>query len=238
MSRCAIPLLAALLFSASTGAAPVPAQPKPDDSVSSSATKLLQYRKIQKELKMTAEQRVVIYDELADIDEEYDKKTDQLARMPNPPEEAFEKLEKERQKATEKVLTKVAEKNLTAVQRGRLRQLDWRLRGAAAFTDPQVEKKLQLTDAQKKKASDIAEQLAGEVNRYIENQGDDGDDKRKADLFSFRKERLKEMLDTLTADQKTTWTDMLGEAPTGFVVDDLWLKVEQDADASPIIIGK
>ena len=179
MSRRAIPLVFAFALCSfflfprhwvmsDCDAAPVPAGPKPDDSVSPTAVKLLQHRRIQKELKMSAEDRVVIFDGLADIDEEFEEKAEALAKKPDAPEEEYEKLDKERQKATDKLLEGVTGK-LTAVQRGRLQQLDWRLRGPAAFADSQVEKKLQLTDAQKKKVAEAAERMKGELNRAIRN---------------------------------------------------------------------
>jgi hypothetical protein len=239
MSRRTIPLVfAALLLSGPLGAAPVPAGgPKPDDSVSPTAVKLLQHRKIQKELKMTAEQRVVIFDGLADLDEEHEKKLDELAKKPDAADADYEKLDKELEKATDKLLASVAN-DLTAAQRARLRQLDWRLRGPAAFADPQVEKKLQLTDTQKKKAADAAERMKTELNRYVNAETDD-EAKQKAALLEFRKARLKEMEDMLTADQKTSWTTMLGTAPTGFVVDDFWLKIELDVGPTVVPgIGK
>lgn len=250
MSRRAIPLLFALTLCATCwafprhwvmsecAAAPVPPQPKADDSLSPSAVLLLQHRKVQKELKMTAEQRVAVSDGLADIDEDHEKKIAALDGKPDAPEEAYDKLNKERQKASEKLLADTA-KSLTAAQRARLQQFDWRLRGAAAFTDPRVEKKLQLTDAQKKKAADVAERMKRALSRYLDGEGDEDDAKRKAELFDFRKARLKEMESVLTADQKTAWGTMLGTAPSGFVVDELWLKIEDEADLNlPPGIGK
>ena len=72
MFRRMILLVPALvLLIAQSDAAPTPTQPKPDDSVSNTAIKLLKNRKIQKELKMSAEQRVAIFDGLADIEEDY-----------------------------------------------------------------------------------------------------------------------------------------------------------------------
>jgi hypothetical protein len=217
-------------------AAPVPAEPKADDSVSPSATLLLQHRKIQKELKMTADQRIVIVDGLADIEEEYDKKMEALARKPETTDEEYEKLDQERQKGTEKFLAGAAT-NLTAAQRARLRQLDLWVRGPAAFTDPQVEKKLLLTDAQKKKATEAVERTKEELKRYFDGLGNENDDMRKKTLFEFRKARLKELENALTNDQKTAWAALLGDAPSGFVVDELWLKIEEDAE-SVIVPGK
>ncbi len=240
MSRRAIPFLVVVLSScwampehAWNGracAAPVPPTPKADDSVPASASRLLQHRKVQKELKLSAEQRIRIVDELADLDDEHEKKINELVRMPNFNEEEFDKLSKEYQKKTDKVLAETAAKALTAPQRGRLRQLDLWVRGPTAFADPAVAKALALTDAQKKKAVEVAEQMKEEIERFIDGAGDDNDDKRKARLFEFRKTQLKELEATLTADQKTTWGTLLGPAPTGFAVDELWLKIEEEMD--------
>lgn len=231
MFRRTIPVFAAaLLLSVPLAAAPVPATPKPDDAVSAPASRLLQYRKVQKELKMSAEQRIVVLDGLDDLDEDYNKKIIELARGPNTTEMDYDKLDKERQKQLDKLLADAVTKTLTAGQRGRLRELDCWVRGPAAFTDPHVEKTLQLTDAQKKKAADVVEQLKGEVARYVSGEGEEEDAKRKADLFKFRKDRLKEMESALTADQKTAWTSMRGAAPTGFVVEELWLQIEEELE--------
>lgn len=239
MSRRAIPLsVVAVLFACPLFAAPVPPAPKQDDSVSPSAVKLLQHRKVQKELKMTAEQRIVIFDGLADLEEDYEKKITELSRMPNAAEEQYDKLEKDHRKAIDKLLGDSATKSLNANQRKRLHQLDWRLRGVAAFADPKVEKLLQLTEAQKKKSAEFVERQNGAVDSYIDGNGNDDEAKRRADLFAARAEFLKQMEATLTADQKTAWTALLGEAPTGFAVDDLWLKIEEETDQLVPGIGK
>ncbi len=240
MSRRAISLSAvAILFAIPLLAAPVPPSPKPDDSVSPSAIQLLQHRKVQKELKMTAEQRIGILDGLADLDEEYEKKLDALSRQPNAAEEQYDKLDKENRKAVDKLLGETAMKSLSAPQRKRLGQLDWRIRGVGAFADQKVEKLLQLTDAQKKKAAELVERQKGAANSYFDNLGNEDDAKRKTDLFASRKDFLKQMEDALTADQKTGWAALLGDAATGFAIDDLWLRIEEDADLLlPGAIGK
>src|SRR5688500_15223872 len=150
MSRRAIPLAAvAVLFASPLFAAPVPPPPRADDSVSPTAVKLLQHRKVQKELKLTAEQRIVILDGLGDLEEEYLKKLEVVSRMPNLPDDTLDTLDKEHRKSIDKMLADAAVKSHNANQRKRLHQLDWRTREAAAFTDPTVEKVLQLTHAQK-----------------------------------------------------------------------------------------
>ncbi|MBM3980649.1 MAG: hypothetical protein FJ304_10250 [Planctomycetes bacterium] len=230
MPRRAIPSLVLVLAAGQLVAAPVPPQPKPDDTVPDSAVRLVERRKIQKELKMTGDQRIAIVDGLADVEEAFEKKFNELGNNPNATDEMFAALDRAQRKAIDDVLANAVAKGLTAAQRGRLCQLDWRVRGAEAFSDPGVAKKLQLTDAQKKKAADASEHIRGEVNRYLQGEGNDDESKRRASLFAIRKERLKELEGALTDDQKTAWATLLGPAPTGFDVDDLWLRTEEDKE--------
>jgi hypothetical protein len=236
MSRRVIPLLAAFLLASLASAAPVPPAPK-DDSAPSSAVRLVEHRHVQKELKMSAEQRLAVLDGLGDLAEEVEKKFEALARMPNPPDDAFEKVMRDHRKGADRLLAEAAEK-LTDAQRKRLRQIDWRVRGVAAFADPQVQKLLQLTDAQRKTASELAGRLKNELDRFLEGQIDGDEAKGRADLFSVRKDVLKQMEAALTVEQKTAWTAMLGAEPTGFKVEELWLRVEEDADLLPPEPGK
>lgn len=220
----------AVLLCAPLWAAPVPPQPKVDGTPPASAVRLLEHRRVQKELKMTAEQRVALVDALADVEEAFEKKFLELAKFPNLPEEAFEKLEREEARERDKAYS-VAAKGLTAAQLVRLRQLDARVRGVAAFADPDVEKALQLTDAQKKKAKDALAQLATAVEKFLDGDGDDDtEEQRKAKLFAFRAERLKDVEAALTKEQKAEWARLLGEKPTGVDANDLWLRAEEEAD--------
>lgn len=233
MSRCAIRVsVVAVLLAAPLCAAPVPPPPA-DAAVARSAAQLLRHRKVQKELKMTAEQRLAVLDGLADFEEEYEKKINDVSQMANVPDDTFEKLDAAHRKGIHKLLGDVAAKSLSAAQRKRLRQLDWRIRGAAAFTDPQVQKLLQLTDAQKKKATELTERQQNAADNYFENRGNEDDASRKAELLAARKDFLKQMETALTADQKAGWVALAGDAPAGFAADDLWLKIEESADAEP-----
>ena len=187
---------------------------------------------------MTAEQRIVVLDGLADLEEEHEKKVEQLSRAPNVAEDAYEKLDKERKKGIDRLLTDTVAKSLTSAQRKRLAQLDRRVQGIGAFGDPRVQGVLQLTDAQKKKAAELVERQKGELNRYFDNAGNEDDVKRKADLIAFRKDVLKQMEDALTADQKTGWAVLLGDAVTGLAPDDLWLRIEDEMDLTLPGLGK
>lgn len=222
-----------LLMCSAACAAPVPVQPKADDALPASAAKLLAHRKLQKELKMTAEQRIELVDALEDLDEVFAKKFQELAKVPNPPEEAFDKLDREQDAARAKVFANAA-KGLSAAQRVRLKQLDVRVRGVAAFADPAIEKVLQLTDAQKKKVKESAEQLKAAVGKFIDGDGNDDDteEQRKEKLFAFRAERQKDIEAVLTKEQLAEWARLLGEKPTAALnLNELWLEAEEEADA-------
>jgi len=229
MSRRAILPAVVLLLAPAAPAAPVPAGPK-DDSVAASAARLLKYRKVQKELRMTAEQRVTLIDALEDMKEDYEKKVIQIANMPNRPDDAFDKLDAEHAKAFEKLVGDTAEKQLTPAQRTRLRQIDWQLRGPAAFADPRVQKLLSLTDDQKEAAAALAEQAKGKAELYLNSIGDDNEEKVKAEVLAARKEAVKKFTATFTADQRDTWKAVLGDPVTGFDADELWFKVIDDED--------
>ena len=77
-----------------------------------------------------------------------------------------------------------------------------------------MEKKLQLTDAAEEESDGRRRADEGaSCSGIIEGDGDEDEATRKDALFEFRKARLKEMEDALTADQKTAWTTMLGDCP-------------------------
>jgi hypothetical protein len=232
MFRSAI-LLTALLVAASasdTPAAPVPIGPKADDTVPYTTAKLLKYRKVQKEVKMTAEQRVNVLDGLEDVEEEHEKQLVALDKLPNAPDEAFQKVEKDRLKALEKLLT-TSEKTLTPAQRTRLRQVGWQMFGPATFADPHVQKALQLSDDEKKAAAALAEQAKEKAQLYLQSLGNEDEEKVKAEVLGSRKEAVKKFTTLLTAEQRDAWKAMLGDPVKSFDADELWLKFIEDEDA-------
>lgn len=221
---------AVLLVVPAALAAPVPATTGGDDTVPPAAAKLLRFRKVQKELMMTAEQRIALVDALEDIDENYEKEITRILKLPNAPDEALDKADQNRRKAIEKLMTETAAKSLSAGQRTRLRQIDWQLRGPAAFTEARVEKALQLTDDQKKAAAALAERQQQMAEQYLDQIGSDTEEKLKADLFAFRKEATMKFVTSLKPDQRDAWKAMLGEPVKGFDVHELWLQVIEEED--------
>lgn len=209
-------------------AAPVPAAPKADGTLGASAPKLLEHRKVQKELKLSAEQRIGIIDAIEDVEETFEPKFEALGKLENPPEDAYDKLFREQAKAVEKVLTEAVTK-LTPAQRARLRQLDLHVRGPVAFADPAVANALKLTDDQKKKAAEVEEQVRDAVDKFLDGFGDDDEATRKAKLFALRAAQLKELVNGLTKEQQEAWSGLYGPKPA-FDADALWLRIEEDAD--------
>lgn len=229
MSRAS--LFVVTLLAGPLAAAPVPAGPKqPDDPIPLATARFLKYRKVQKELKMTAEQRIELLDALEDIQEDYEKRLLALDKMPNTPDEAYEKLDQDRAKAVEKLLTGAADKQLTVAQRGRLRQLGWQVLGPEAFADPGLQKQLQFTDAQKEAVEDLVGRVDAQVRRYLDALGGDGEDKVRAEVVEFRKAEVKKFAGAMTANQRDAWKVLAGEPAKGFDADELWLKVIEDEE--------
>lgn len=229
MSR--VSLFALLSLAAPLAAAPVPKGPDaPDEPATYDTARFLKYRKVQKELKMTAEQRINLIDGLEDIEEDYEKRLLALDKMSNVPAEMYDKLDAERQKSLEKLVTTTADKHLTAAQRTRLRQLGWQILGPSAFTDKALQKLLKMTEAQKENAEELAEQVEGQADRYLDALGDDNEDKVKAEVVEFRKTEVKKFVESLKADQRELWKALVGEPVKGLNVDELWFKFIEDEE--------
>ena len=90
-----------------------------------------------------------------------------------------------------------------------MHQIRNQVRGAQAFTDEHVQKKLKLTDSQKSEIDGIVQE-SGEKQRSIfsENQGDR--EAMMAKMTELRKETLSKIENKLTDEQKSTWKEMLG----------------------------
>jgi len=225
--------LAALLFASGALAAPVPEGPGAEDSVPPAAARLLQHRQVQKELKLTAEQRLHVIDTLLDIDEEHDKKFEKLLAQPNVPDNQIEAMEREHTQNREKMIADFCVKQLTTAKRTRLRQINWPLRGVEAFKDPRVVKALQLKDAQKEALDALWQQVCTKYEEFQNAPAGEEEDKVKVVLVKLRGEVLKKADEALDPEQRAAWKAMRGEPIAGFNADEFWLKLLADEESMP-----
>ena len=130
--------------------------------------------------------------------------------------EKMAKLTEETKKAVEGVLE--------AKQTKRLGEIDYQLKGFAAFADKAVQEKLKLDDVQKDKLKGINEEYTKDRTELAKDRprggrpGAQQSDEDKAKLAEFtkksdalRKEAEDKATGVLTADQKTAWKDLVGE---------------------------
>jgi Spy/CpxP family protein refolding chaperone len=124
-------------------------------------------------------------------------------------EERFAKM-RELGKAVNEEITKAAKDVLTADQMKRLNQIELQTRGANAFTDEEIQKKLNITDDQKEKIKTITEDSRAQAKEIFQNAGDDREGARKK-FTALQKETMTKITEVLTDEQKKTWKEMTGE---------------------------
>ena len=99
---------------------------------------------------------------------------------------------------------------LTADQAKRLKQIEIQQRGTGAFADPKIAEKLNLSDEQKKDVKTLLEDSRKEMGELFKGGFAGGGDNFKK-IAALRKETEEKIKDVLTADQKKTWKQMVGE---------------------------
>ena len=102
-----------------------------------------------------------------------------------------------------------AKEFLKPEQMKRLHQIHHQVQGAQAFSDEHVQSHLKLTDAQKSDIEAIVQASNTEMRSLAQNMQSDREG-TMAKLAEHRKETLSKIESKLTAEQKTTWKDMLG----------------------------
>jgi hypothetical protein len=110
-------------------------------------------------------------------------------------------------------LNKSVEKNLKKPQRDRLEQIRLQNRGIEALLEPEVGSKLKLTDEQKTKIAELAEESRRkmiEMSRGLASEDGDREAAMKK-MASLRKETMELCLDELSDDQKKIWKGLKGE---------------------------
>jgi hypothetical protein len=167
---------------------------------------LLGNESVQKELKLTDEQTTKAKETSEKIGAEAREKFTGLQDLS--PEERREKMTAINTETNEATLKAVGD-YLKPEQITRLKQISYQQRGVTAFSDPEVAKKLNITDGQKSEIREITQEWftkMGEIRQ--EHQGDrEGMMKASTEL---RKVTLAKVEKKLNDEQQKTWKELLG----------------------------
>ena len=104
---------------------------------------------------------------------------------------------------------KAAGEFLKPEQITRLKQISYQQRGAQAFSDPEVAKKLNLTDAQKTDIQAIQQEARQEMRPIFQEFQDDREGAMKK-MAELRKKTLAKIEAKLNDEQQKTWKELLG----------------------------
>jgi hypothetical protein len=103
---------------------------------------------------------------------------------------------------------KAAGEFLKPEQITRLKQIANQQRGAQAFADPEVAKKLNLTDEQKKDIQTINTESMEEMRGIFQDTQDQ--DERRQKMTDLRKKTLEKAVAKLNDEQQKSWKELLG----------------------------
>jgi Spy/CpxP family protein refolding chaperone len=91
----------------------------------------------------------------------------------------------------------------------RLKQISYQQRGATAFNDPEVQKKLNITDSQKTDIHAIVQESQTEMRTIFQENQDDREAMMKK-ITEHRKQTLAKVEAKLNDEQQKSWKEMLG----------------------------
>ncbi len=156
---------------------------------------------VQKEIKVTDEQRDKLKDAMTKFREDH---KDDFAKARDLSQEERQKMMKGLNEETDKAIGKV----LDDKQMKRLRQIGLQQQGTFAFQNPEIQSKLKLKDDQKEKIKTISEESGQKMRDLFQGGFNEETQKKMAEL---RKDWMEKINGVLTAEQKKTWKEMTGE---------------------------
>jgi Spy/CpxP family protein refolding chaperone len=124
------------------------------------------------------------------------------------PEERTKKMQEATQ-ANEKALAEI----LKPAQLKRLKQISLQLAAVRAFINPEVNKELKLTDAQKEKIKEIWQQTMDQKGDILQNIHDRAELRKKREEVD--KSAVEKVVSEFNPEQKAKWKDLIGEPFTG-----------------------
>ncbi len=167
---------------------------------------LLNSQDVQKELKLTDEQK----EKVTKFGEEQREKMREAFQDAQGDREKMQDLMRKSAEAGEKFV----KDTLKPEQQKRLHQIQLQAGGVQTFNDEKVQKELNLTDAQKEKLKTLSDDLNKDRQELF--QGGGGAETMQK-MQALNKEYLTKAQDVLNAEQKTKWKEMTGEPFTGQV---------------------
>jgi hypothetical protein len=167
---------------------------------------LLANESVQKELKLDDKQVEKAKELDEKMNEEMRGKFQDLQDLE--PQERRTKMQEINREISASAL-KSAGEFLKPEQIARLKQIAYQVRGAQTFSDPEVAKKLNLTDDQKKDIQTIQQESFQEMRTIFQENQDDPDARMKK-MNELRKQTLSKVEAKLNDEQQKTWKEMLG----------------------------
>jgi hypothetical protein len=227
-------LLAAALFTAMVGLGRVSAQPDPElfkvmrpvmRVLGSSPGALAGNSQVQKELKLDDDQIKAVKEKIPQAGfgrgfgkgkteptpeqtERFQKMMEKMQQLKDVPEEKLEGKIREVFKEELEGPTKEVEKILKPEQMTRLKQIARQQGGPSAYLAPENAKDLKLTDEQKKKLKDIADELQKDTMALFQG-GFSPETREKIGMLN--KEASEKAGEVLTSEQKSKWKEVTGE---------------------------
>jgi Spy/CpxP family protein refolding chaperone len=159
---------------------------------------------VQKEIKLTEDQVSKVREIVTDIRGKYQDKL-QEARDAQDREKSM-KLNQEMMADAKKAMAEV----LKPEQVKRFTEIQMQQMNVMAFQNPEVQKKIALTDDQKEKIKGINDDAMADRREIMQGFQDDREGTMKK-LAEFNKGLMAKVTALLTDDQKKTWKEMTGE---------------------------
>jgi Spy/CpxP family protein refolding chaperone len=172
-----------------------------------SGAMLLNSEDVQKDLKLTDEQKTKVKDFQT---KRMEAMRELFSGGERPDREKMQEIRKKNQEEDAKFLKDA----LTADQNKRLKQIGYQTAGVMVFSNPDVQSQLKLTDEQKEKIKEIGDQMRKDMQDLRSGGGRPTPEQTKK-MEALRKEAKDKVTDVLTADQKKTWEEMTGPKFTG-----------------------
>ena len=174
---------------------------------------LLRNPAVQKELKLTDEQIEKATKASEEMREKMMDRREELQGLEG--EEMREKMQA-MQKEMAADSKKMTDAMLKPEQAKRLDQISLQQRGFMAFSDPDIQSKLKMTDEQKGKVKEMGDDMQEQMRDLFSPGGDRAEGMRK--MQAMQKEMKEKAATLMSEEQKKAWMDMTGdpfEVPMG-----------------------